>query len=394
MVYSAGPKITSTHLLKEDIEALSHKGVKEPLLLYRERTKMSENRPFISVIAPIYGVEEYLSRAIGCILDQTYNDFELILVDDKSPDGCSAICEKVAAENGNVTVLHHEKNLGLSAARNTGLAAATGEYIWFFDPDDYVDTDFFKRIKEATEKTPAKVYLFGLTEEYSDANGNVQSTKTISPEDKFLSGKDAVRKEVLSLEKNTLYGYAWNKVYAADLLKDIRFKDITLIEDIDFNVRVFEDLDSLRILPIAPYHYNRRYSGSLSLKYLGDYFELNRKRIQLLYDQTERWGMCDETARGEIALLYTRYIYSAITRSFDNRSKMTAAKRREWLRSVFAEELFKDTVPYGNAKSIYMKIMVSALKKHKVRTSILIGRAIHIAKNLMPMLFSKLKHSK
>lgn len=357
---------------------------------------MKANRPFISVVAPIYGVEEYLERAIDCILSQTFGDFELVLVDDASPDDCPSLCDKAAAQNGKIKVVRHPENRGLSEARNSGLTAATGKYVWFFDPDDYVDADLFEKIKNAADETPAEVFLFGLTEEYANEHGRIGSTKTIVPEDKYLTDENAVRKEILALEKSTLFGYAWNKVYDLDMLKDrgLLFKDVPLIEDVDFNLRVFEDVARLRTVNAAPYHYNRRQSGSLSLKYHDNYYDLNRMRISMLFDRFSAWGFCDDTTRGELAVLYTRYIYSTITRSFDKLPKEDKNTRREWLLSVFEDRLFCDTIPYGRPKSLSLKIMIKALQKHRVKTAFAIGRIIRAVKQRLPMLFSKLKHGK
>ena len=93
------------------------------------------NRPEISVIVPVYRVEKYLNDCIDSILAQTFTDFELILVDDGSPDGCPALCDVAAAKDSRIRVIH-QKNRGLSGARNAGLDAAEGEWIAFVDSDD------------------------------------------------------------------------------------------------------------------------------------------------------------------------------------------------------------------------------------------------------------------
>ena len=96
------------------------------------------NRPFISVVMPVYNVEKHLKTAINSVLEQRFQDFELILVDDCSPDKCPSLCDEYALKYDKISVIHHEKNKGLSEARNTGLEVANGEYIWFMDSDDYV----------------------------------------------------------------------------------------------------------------------------------------------------------------------------------------------------------------------------------------------------------------
>ena len=101
--------------------------------------------PKISVIVPVYKAEAYLDRCIESILAQTYTDFELILVNDGSPDNCGAICDEYAEKDPRVRVIHKE-NGGVSTARNAGLAAATGEFIAFVDPDDWVEVDMYEKM--------------------------------------------------------------------------------------------------------------------------------------------------------------------------------------------------------------------------------------------------------
>ena len=99
--------------------------------------------PEISVIVPVYKVEEYIDECIESIITQVFNDFELILVDDGSPDHCGDICEKYAAQDRRIKVIHQE-NKGLSGARNAGLEIASGNYITFIDSDDVVESDYLQ----------------------------------------------------------------------------------------------------------------------------------------------------------------------------------------------------------------------------------------------------------
>ena len=92
---------------------------------------MEERRPFISVVMPVYNVEKHLKKAVDSVLKQTYTDFEIILVDDCSPDGCPQLCEELAASDERIMAVHHNENKGLSMARNTGMTYASGKYIWF-----------------------------------------------------------------------------------------------------------------------------------------------------------------------------------------------------------------------------------------------------------------------
>lgn len=121
----------------------------------------------ISVIVPIYNVEKYLEKCIKSILAQTYTDFELILVDDGSPDNCPLICDKYAAENPNIRVIH-KKNGGLSDARNVGTMAANGKYITYIDSDDYVANDYLSTLITLIEKNTADIAVTGIEEFFDE----------------------------------------------------------------------------------------------------------------------------------------------------------------------------------------------------------------------------------
>ncbi|MCD8354636.1 MAG: glycosyltransferase [Clostridiales bacterium] len=110
--------------------------------------------PKISFIVPVYGVEKYIHQCVDSILGQTYTDFELILVDDGSPDNCPQICDEYAAKDARVTVIH-KKNAGVSEARNTGIDAASGEWAYFVDSDDWIELDACEKLMRDAEQTGA-----------------------------------------------------------------------------------------------------------------------------------------------------------------------------------------------------------------------------------------------
>ena len=121
----------------------------------------------ISIIVPIYKVESYLRQCLDSILHQTYQNLEIILVDDGSPDGCGAICEEYAQKDSRIHVIH-QTNGGVSAARNTGLEAATGQWIGWVDPDDWIDANMFELLitEGEQQEKPMDVVICGGYEEY------------------------------------------------------------------------------------------------------------------------------------------------------------------------------------------------------------------------------------
>lgn len=136
---------------------------------------MSKTRPLFTVVMPAYGVEKYLAKAVESIESQTFQEWELIIVEDGSPDKTGSLAEKLKEKDARIRVIHHEQNKGLSEARNTGIQHAAGRYIWFMDPDDTVDMDLLQQVADSLEKNRAKLVVFGHLEEYYNEDGSINN---------------------------------------------------------------------------------------------------------------------------------------------------------------------------------------------------------------------------
>lgn len=354
--------------------------------------------PFFSVIMPTYGVEKYLQTAVCSVLEQSFCDCEIIIVDDASPDASGKIADELAKSHENISVIHHKENKGLSQARNSGLDKATGEFVFFMDPDDVIEADLFESIKSALEKQNAQLVIFGITEDYYNAKGELKNSIKIAYSDDniYLKTPEQIHKEVIELEKKTFYGYAWNKVYRHEYLKKInaRFEDVVLIEDIAFNVDVFNELESAIVLKSTPYHYMKRIDSSLTNKFVSEYYEVHKRRINMLFAQHENWNCCTDYVKSELGCIYARYILSAIQRNCDKRAKMSLKARLEFIREIYNEELFSKTVLNAKSENKLVKIILKLLKNKSVLGMEILGEAVYFVKAKLPMLFSNLKQNK
>lgn len=357
---------------------------------------MENKAPYLSVIMPIYNVEKHLKIAIESVLNQTFNDFELILVDDCSPDRCADICDTYAQQYQNISVVHHRENQGLSMARNTGLKIAKGEYLTFMDSDDYIDTDLFEKVVSSLKENPADCVVFGIREEYFDRNGNISKIFDLTfGEEKRISDADELHRTVIELEEKTFLGYAWNKFYKTSHIKqnNLLFEKVTLIEDIAFNIRFFEGISSLNILNIAPYHYMKRMDGSLTNKFVKDYYMLHRRRIFEILELYKKWDACNKRVLTSLANIYARYIYSALQRNCDKRAHMNHADRIMFLSEVFKDELFTELSEHINING-YAGLLYSILKKKNITLSLIFGRIIYMIKQISPVIFTLAKQKR
>ena len=235
---------------------------------------MSEQRvinedDLVSIIIPVFNVAEYIDEAISSVIHQTYKNIEIILVDDGSFDGSEEFCDKYALIDPRIHVIH-QKNHGLSAARNSGLDHMSGSYVAFLDSDDAYAEDYIEKLHSASIVNNADIvvcrYVFQNTIEKLGAIEN----PIVEPklEEGLYNHIQALR----SLAQFSLTSAVWNKLYKADLWRNIRFPVGRLHEDIDTLFRVFSLCNNVFVLDKILYFY-RKHKGTISNSY-------NKKHIE------------------------------------------------------------------------------------------------------------------
>ncbi len=206
----------------------------------------------ISVIVPIYKVEAYLDKCIQSLVDQTYSDLEIILVDDGSPDRCGEICEEWAKKDTRIRVVH-KANGGLSDARNAGLAVATGEYIGFVDSDDWIEPRMYELLYAAMQETGAQIAEC-TRENFSDTTPATPFEAEV-PEGQCYSAEQALAELI---GDGDLRQTVWNKLYCAELVKNKLFPVGKINEDEFWTYRVFGEAECIVRIEAALYHYYQR----------------------------------------------------------------------------------------------------------------------------------------
>ena len=199
--------------------------------------------PIISVIVPIYGVEAYLERCVDSLLRQSMRNIEIILIDDGLRDACGEICDRYAAHDPRVRVVHQE-NAGLSAARNAGLELAQGEWIMFVDSDDWVEPDFCRLPYEAALAHGADLVIFGNT--YHRKDGKII-------EKHIEEGALGREESVAYTAKRSIV--IWNKLYHRSLFHGIRFPESYIYEDSFATPKLVHAARSVYRLDACLYHY-------------------------------------------------------------------------------------------------------------------------------------------
>lgn len=184
-----------------------------------------ESNDLISVIVPIYKVEKYLDKCIKSLVEQTYTNLEIILVDDGSPDCCPQICDSWIKKDNRIKVIHKE-NGGLSDARNAGLALANGKYIGFLDSDDYIKKNMYEELYTAIKDNSADIAICNL-EKVTENGEKICSESPIKNE--ILTREDAMSRILIT--GCWYYVTVWNKLYSRDVLEGIEFPKGKIHED-------------------------------------------------------------------------------------------------------------------------------------------------------------------
>lgn len=207
--------------------------------------------PKVSIIVPVYKVEKYLNRCVDSILAQTFTDFECILVDDGSPDGCPAICDEYAKKDNRIKVIHQE-NKGVSAARNAGLDAALGEWIGFVDSDDWIEKDMYQILYEDAVESKSDVVVCGLYGRKIKIN-------------KIILKREEAIKNIFKI--NGFGGFSVLRLINAKKLGKLRFDvQVSYMEDVKFFYELFKKCESIYWHNVPLYHYENN-EESVTRKY-------------------------------------------------------------------------------------------------------------------------------
>lgn len=232
----------------------------------------------ISVIVPIYKVEQYLDRCVESLVNQTYTNLEIILVDDGSPDDCPSMCDGWAKKDFRIKVIH-KQNGGLSDARNAGMAVATGEYFAFVDSDDWVDKNFICFLYKAMQDTNAEVSACDVRWVHDD---DIVEDEQLDCWDTISVDSKAAMAELL--QGKGFRAVAWNKLYRRSILENESFCVGKLHEDEFFTYRIYDKAKILTYVNLPLYNYVQR-SGSImstySVRHL-DVLDAYLERLELL----------------------------------------------------------------------------------------------------------------
>ncbi len=257
--------------------------------------------PKLSIIIPVYNVEKYLDKCLERILNSTYKDFELIVINDGTKDNSEQIITKYLEkeEYKDKIIYISKENSGLSDTRNLGMSKAQGEYIAFVDSDDYIETNMYElMIKKALEK------------DYDIVVSDVKLVYENSDKEKIISSayeKDLFNKDEIKQTMLTYYPVVWNKIYKKSLLDGIEFSKGVWYEDMEFNLKVYPRINSIGVVKEPMYNYLQR-GNSITYTYNDKLYDIITNMDTVIKYYKEH-GIYEEY-KEELEYLYLRYAYA------------------------------------------------------------------------------------
>ena len=306
--------------------------------------------PSVSLIVPIYRAEAFLGQCVTSLLVQTVRDFELLLVDDGSPDGSGALCDVYAAKDSRVRVIH-KPNGGVSAARNAGLDAARGDYVVFVDSDDYVDPDHLEQLLalRQTISCPKKALFFTDYRSFGPKGDLKCSYPEPITEDFSAISAQAFRDLVFGFR---LFSPCC-KLYQRSIIEETHLRFDTSIrtaEDFDCNMRYLAQIDFICYRPIPSYHYRVDYK-TYTPSNQGVLGESEIKSAHLMAngikDLANRMGVYEEVRQDFFRWVAMKHYFNRLPMLFAESSQVGKAERRKLYHRLIADPLYREAAKAG-----------------------------------------------
>lgn len=324
----------------------------------------NHDKQMVSIILPTYKVEKYLEKSIRSILNQTWMNFELLVVVDDSPDNSLQIARSFSDPRIRVFNKPHG---GLSDTRNYGLERARGTYVYFMDPDDWIDPGLLEDNVQMLEKEKLDFIVFGYHHEQENEKGIIESRRTVIPKVHFYKkGNHEDKIDGYHLE---MFGYAWNKVYRKSFIDRHQFrfqKGISLVEDFLFNLPLFTASRIIRFNSRCYYHYVNRHRDSLIKKFRSNSFDLIKMKTVVLEQFANAWELpYKEELLGESIV---RGINYCIYNIYLCKNSLSAGQREELVNSIVHDDRASDLIRYYRPRRLKDRLYKESIQLKMVDT--------------------------
>lgn len=333
----------------------------------------------VTISVACYNVESFIPKNIDCILNQTYRNIEIILVNDGSTDSSGELCNKIASADNRVKVIHKD-NGGLGSARNAALDAATGEYIYFVDIDDRIDFDLIERILKIAQTNNTDIVIFGL-DIHDVNNGTVDKNRF---PDKVIINNE----ELKNIFVDEVYfkkhgnGFVCNKFYNRNFIENngFRFGSERIQQDEPFNLRLYQKSQRVALTSQSGYHYYLDMTSSAGAKYVDRKLEAVSSVFESLRNFYDEWQLHDKRFLDAAYRRYRGALLNVVCYNYFHKNcPLTSNERLERIKVICSSQNFRECYDYlsnDNSLNRISAFFWYCMKKRHVKLLVMVNGLI------------------
>lgn len=344
----------------------------------------------VSVIMPVYGVEDYVGKAIESIKNQTLTDWEFFCVDDGTKDRSGEICDEYAAKDPRIIVIHKE-NGGAPSARNVAIDKARGKYMYFMDSDDWAEPTMLEDMYNLAERDNAQLVVAGFYIDTYYSDTEKYSQQQFCESAVYKNSREFRQNAHKLFDKNLLYT-PWNKLYLSSyILENKLYFPETFWDDFPFNLSVVRDVERVTVTSEKYYHFIRKRGESETAKYRADMFQKREEEHSWMLELYEHWKTDSPEIREFLARRYIERVIGCIENVTNRNCTLSSKEKKAEIKKMISSDRAKEAVRTAKPNSNYMKLMLLPIKWNSTFLTKLEGSVISAVKSRNTKAFAKLK---
>ena len=297
----------------------------------------------ISVLMPVYNSEKFLLETVQAVINQSYINWELILVDDGSTDNSKEICTKLMNDDKRIKYIFQE-NLGVSHTRNVALENAQGKYIIFVDSDDLIHEDYLKILIDSIEKNNSDISVCNFIERKISNTGKIENiNREFYPKEVMEMSK--MEDYIMDFGNSGLLNPLWNKIYKREIIENnnITFDEkVETGEDFIFNLQYFRKVKKISFIKDSLYYYIRRNNNSITYKYIENMYEKGWEIHWLLEGFLKDMGFYNEENAYVLYGNHLTGVFSAFLNLYHDHCKLTSKEKRSYIKKIISKSYVKE----------------------------------------------------
>ncbi|MBQ7172525.1 MAG: glycosyltransferase [Clostridia bacterium] len=295
-----------------------------------------QNNPKISIVVPVYNAEKFLDRCMKSIYDQTFSDYEIILVNDGSKDKSLEICRAYEEKDARITVID-KPNEGAGSARNAGMLAAKGDYLAFPDVDDWFEANMYEELYALATSGDYDVVFSGANYYKPGKGGELTYSNTVNCAAVSYLTKEECRANVMTFfPTSTIFDVPWNKLYRRSVATEngVRFSDTRRCQDAMFNIDFYNFISSAASVNKAYYNYIENTTATTNRKFPKNYIDINVAYFGKLIDILSSWGMYEGDIKRHFDTSFALAIYETMGMFENPVWGLDKAGQRKYVRDI------------------------------------------------------------